>query len=79
MNIEIRTRKERLVIRQCHKCAKMTESVKEQESCASCGKSFLPLNYFTKVHDHSGAINELYAHSSDILEEDLVKGIFVIW
>lgn len=79
MNTEISTRKDRLVIRKCHKCGQMTESIKEQPACSGCGKSFLPLNYFAKVHDHSGEVNELYANGNDLLEEDLVQGLFVIW
>ena len=79
MNTQIAENRERTVIRKCHKCGQMTESTKEQEACISCGKSFLPLNYFAKVHDHSGSIKDLYASSNDIYEEDLVQGIFVIW
>ena len=69
----------KMLIRQCHKCDQLVEAPKEQENCLCCGKSFLPLNYFEKIHDHSGNFAELYADSTEIDEEDLVKGIFVIW
>ena len=79
MEVGLGHKSPKMVIRKCHKCGQLVEAPKEQESCACCGKSFLPLNYFEKVHDHSGKLTELYAESDEIAEEDLVKGIFVIW
>ena len=67
MNKEISHSRERSVIRKCHKCGQITEAPKEQESCPSCGKSFLPLNYFDKVHDHKGQLKELYSSRSLVI------------
>lgn len=79
MNAELEHKAKKMIVRKCHKCGQLVEAPKEQEACACCGKSFLPLNYFDKVHDHSGNVGELYANSEEIDEESLVKGIFVIW
>lgn len=79
MNTELKTKQIKMIVRQCHKCTQVIEAPKEQESCLCCGKSFLPINYFDKIHDHSGKVNELYASSEEIEEQSLVKGIFVIW
>lgn len=79
MDIELGRKSEKTIIRKCHKCGQLVEAAKEQESCACCGKSFLPLNYFAKVHDHTGTVKELYADGDELHEEDLIKGIFVIW
>ena len=47
----------------------------------SCGKSFLPLNYFAKVHDHEGKTDfkDLFSNINELQEDDLVKGLYVIW
>lgn len=79
MNTELGRNSEKMIIRKCHKCGQLIEAPKEQASCACCGKSFLPLNYFAKVHDHSGAVKDLYADGEELHEDDLIKGIFVIW
>jgi uncharacterized OB-fold protein len=70
----------KLLIRKCHKCGQMTESSVEQEKCPSCGKSFLPLRYFEKIHGAENTnFKELFSETDDLCEEDLVKGIFVLW
>ena len=79
MNIDLDRKLPKMLIRKCHKCDQIVEAPKEQEACLCCGKSFLPLNYFEKIHDHSGKIAELYADSTEIDEGDLVKGIFALW
>ena len=79
MDAELSRKQTKMIVRKCHKCGQLVEAPKEQESCACCGKSFLPLNYFSKVHDHTGEVTELYADGEELNEEDLVKGIFVIW
>lgn len=81
MNKEVRlTCKEKLIIRQCHMCGKVTESKQEKNKCNCCGKAFLPLNYFAKIHDHSEVkFNELFAESQDLNEEDMITGIYVLW
>ena len=68
----------KLIIKKCYVCGEMSESTHEPERCGSCGKSFLPLNYFSKVHDHS-EFRHLFSDTNDLGEDDLIKGIYVIW
>ena len=70
----------RVLIKKCHVCGQMIEAHTEQEKCVCCGKSFLPLNYFEKIHDHQDStFSELYAESHELHEEDLIVGLYVIW
>ena len=70
----------KLIVRRCHKCEETIEAHKEQQKCHHCGKSFLPLNYFVKVHEHDPQkFLELYAEGHELNEDDLVKGLFVLW
>lgn len=72
--------KEKLLIRACHSCLKLNESHKELERCQHCGKSFLPLRYFDKIHHGKDVKFENHFSMSDALEdEDLIKGLFVLW
>lgn len=69
-----------MIIRKCHKCGQVTESHSEIEKCVKCQKSFLPLNYFDKIHSKEYThLDGLFASSQDLEEEDLIKGIFVLW
>jgi len=71
---------QKVIIRKCHMCGQVVESHVEQDKCCSCGKSFLPLNYFDKIHGENGQkFNELFSHSDDLLDEDLITGIYVLW
>ena len=80
MRKEIAKPKQRLIIRKCHMCGQVVESAKEQQKCVCCGKSFLPLNYFSKVHEHDpNKYHELFADGRDLEDEDLVKGVFALW
>ena len=70
----------RLLIRKCHLCGHLNESSKELTECLSCRKAFLPLNYFAKVHQVDAKnYKHLYAELSELSEEDLISGIYVIW
>ena len=72
--------KEKTLIRACHSCLKVNESHRELERCLHCNKSFLPLRYFDKVHAQKDAKWENHFEFSDHLEdEDLIKGLFVLW
>lgn len=72
--------KEKLVIRACHQCSKLSESTREIERCQHCNKSFLPLRYFEKIHDFKGKNwQKHFSEASEISEEDLIKGLFVLW
>lgn len=70
----------KFIIKKCHVCGEISESQVEIQRCNSCGKSFLPLNYFHKVHAHDSTdFKELFSDTQDIHEDDLIKGIYVIW
>ena len=74
------TTTDKILIKLCHKCGDLTESYMEPENCASCNKSFLPTNYFYKVHaKNSEEFKNLFLHIDDLHEEDLIKGYNVIW
>jgi hypothetical protein len=72
--------KEKLLIRACHACLKLNESFQELERCTHCNKAFLPLRYFEKIHqdkDHKWI--EHFSSTEHLEEEDLIKGLFVLW
>jgi hypothetical protein len=70
----------KLIMRKCHVCSHINESAAELEKCTSCAKSFMPLNYFDKIHNHDeGRFEELFAHGHEITDEDIIKGLFVLW
>jgi len=78
-NIEPR-KSEKLIIKKCHVCDNLNESKCEVEKCTHCGKAFLPLNYFSKIHIHDkGQYKDLFAMSHDLHEDDLVQGLYVLW
>jgi hypothetical protein len=80
MNDLKKTDKEKLVIRACHTCTKITESFQEVERCSHCNKAFLPLRYFEKIHDFKGKNwQKHFADASDLEDDDLIKGLFVLW
>lgn len=80
MKNTILTPKEKLLIRACHSCLKINESRQELERCTHCKKSFLPLRYFEKIHQQKDLKWENHFSTSDqIDEEDLIKGLFVLW
>ena len=61
-------------------CGTLMEDVVEQKKCTSCHKSFLPTNYFGKVHAKTEKeFDSLFSHCDELHEEDLIKGITVIW
>ena len=79
-NEEKTIRSEKLIIRKCHVCSSITESSKELERCIKCNKAYLPLNYFGKIHSKSDKeYRELFCESEHLHEDDLVKGLFVLW
>ncbi len=72
--------KEKLIIRACHTCLKINESYQEIQRCLHCNKSFLPLRYFEKIHQNKGqSYTSHFASSDQIEDEDLIKGLFVLW
>ena len=76
----VRSTQEKLLIKKCHMCGSIHESFEEVRKCKKCHKSFLPTNYFGKVHaKNSEEFDQLFSNSDHIAEEDLVKGLMVIW
>lgn len=75
-------KQDKLIFRVCHSCGFCNETPVEPERCSSCEKAFLPLNYFEKVHA-SGAKSEkfqdLFETGSELDEQDLIKGLYVLW
>lgn len=68
------------LVKRCHVCGHFMESKAEIRKCECCNKSFLPSNYFGKVHaKNSNEFDDLYCDIEELAEEDLVKGIHVIW
>jgi hypothetical protein len=71
---------EKLLIRVCHSCFKLNESHFETERCSHCKKAFLPLRYFEKIHQDKDEKWENHFSSADQLDdEDLIKGLYVLW
>ncbi len=74
------TSKEKLLIRVCHSCLKINESSIEMERCQHCKKAFLPLRYFEKIHqDQNEKWENHFATADQLDEEDLIKGLYVLW
>ncbi len=68
------------IIKKCHVCGHMMESHQEIDKCGSCKKPFLPMNYFGKVHaKNSAEFKELFSNASELHEDDMVKGLTVLW
>ena len=75
-----KTPHQKVLIKKCHQCGEIIESQVEVEKCPTCNKSFLPLNYFNKVQGTAiREYKELFALTEDLCEEDLIKGIYVLW
>ena len=73
--------KDKVLIKKCHVCGQLTESYQEIDRCPKCNKSFLPLNYFTKIHQvgNQEEFKELFETTENLREEDLIRGIYVLW
>ena len=75
-----KVKNQRLIIRKCHVCGQVVESEVEQESCIGCGKAFLPLNYFEKIHgNNEQKFKDLFSGSDELQDEDLITGMYVLW
>ena len=72
---------ERVLFKKCHVCGEVQESLKQEVvRCSSCKKSFLPTNYFGKVHaKNSQEFQELFSEVHELHEDDLIKGLSVLW
>lgn len=74
-------RKRVQLYRRCHKCDHTCSATKEVLKCPSCGKHFLPLDYFNKIHAHEKNVHikNLVNHARELKEEDLVHGLYALW
>lgn len=68
------------IIKKCHSCGSLNESEKELDRCQKCRKAFLPSLYFYKVHaKNSKDFQDLFSHANELSQEDLIKGLIVLW
>jgi len=82
MKVELKNqvKNEKLIIKKCHMCGYVSETHQEPEKCTQCKKSFLPVNYFSKVHSKSQAeYTKLFAFGHELHEEEIIKGLTVLW
>lgn len=71
---------DRTLIKKCHCCGTIMETHREPQRCTGCGKSFLPTQYFGKVHAKNEAeFKELFSSACELEEEVLIKGLTLIW
>ncbi|MFW5887461.1 MAG: hypothetical protein ACOCUH_01550 [Bacteriovoracia bacterium] len=79
--LEIKTAADKILVKKCHVCGEVIESLKEPSKCGSCGKAFLPLHYFEKIHDvkTSDDFMNLFEYCDALHDEDLIKGLQVLW
>jgi RecJ-like exonuclease len=81
-NNELGTRKigKVMIIKKCHICGGLNESHEEAKKCKHCSKSFLPSNYFGKVHaKNSQEYKDLFCSAEELNEDELIKGLQVLW
>ena len=70
----------KVIIKKCHVCGQLIEAEAEVKKCPCCNKPFLPLNYFGKVHAvNNQEFENLFADSHELTDEDLIRGIYVLW
>lgn len=75
-----KTKKRPLLIKKCHCCGHISEGEREAQRCGNCHKSFMPSQYFNKVHaKNSAEYKELFSFSDELHESDLIKGMAVLW
>ena len=82
MKVELKDqiKNNKLIIKKCHVCGQITASYQEPQKCTGCKQAFLPVNYFSKVHSKSQAdYHKLFAYGHEINEDDIIKGLTVIW
>jgi len=82
MKVELTVKEQngKQLFKKCHVCGHVMESDQEPQKCHKCKKSFLPVNYFAKVHSKSQQeYDQLFAYGHELNEGDLIKGLTVIW
>ncbi|EPZ51797.1 hypothetical protein ACRXCV_14680 [Halobacteriovorax sp. GFR7] len=77
INMEVAKKR---IIKKCHVCGHVHDTATEVQKCQSCKKSFLPTKYFDKVHaKNSSDFKLLFSDVNELHEEDIIKGITVLW
>jgi hypothetical protein len=81
MRIENRQQdRSQTLIKKCHQCGTISENGAEPRRCTCCNKAFLPSNYFSKVHAKSSKeFDNLFSEACELKEEELIKGLTVLW
>lgn len=79
MKARSQKQKSMIIIKKCHKCDYINETLDEPEKCQHCESAFLPLNYMEKIHQKRSKNFTLYASSDQVKEKDLIKGLYVLW
>ena len=70
----------KIMFKKCHMCGHVIEPQQEPERCEKCRKSFLPSNYFEKIHTKDKVdFKHLFSNTDELYEEDLIKGFHVLW
>jgi len=70
----------KVMFKKCHVCGHINEAALEPDRCGQCRKSFLPSNYFQKIHaKETNDFKQLFSPCEELCEEDLVKGFHVLW
>lgn len=72
------SKRKKIILKKCHICSHLTESFVEISKCESCNKSFLPSNYFSKVHCQKEK-KDYYDDADDLKSESLIKGLDTLW
>lgn len=68
------------LFRLCHNCNCLNESEEEILRCTSCGKGFLPINYFEKIRTRAqAAAKEAGGEGMPILTLSPINGLIVFW
>ncbi len=68
-----------LLIKKCHHCGHVMELGRETDKCHHCQKAFLPSNYFSKIHDKTAKYKDLFSQSSELHEDEIIKGLHALW
>jgi len=78
--LEVKKKTGKILFKKCHLCGHVAESYYELKKCDGCNKSFLPSNYFGKVHaKNSEEFSQLFSSSDELNDEDLINGLSVLW
>ena len=69
------------LFRLCHTCSTLNESEEEILRCMSCGKGFLPINYFEKIRARAQQISKDPATSDEMPGAIFspINGLIVFW